>query len=146
MGMMYFNTAYLAKLYIMEVGSDAVRSHPQNEEQLFRMAHGRVELAFMFHRKIREGATDHRRLTNIWGQIQADETSALLSCLPLTPQLLEAAAQSALNLPPSVFLRASDALHLVCAREHGFRVIHSNDKHLLAAAKHFGLRGKNIIK
>jgi len=143
---MYFDTAYLAKLYIAERGSEDVRGHAEHADRLSCLAHGRVELAFMFHRKLREGAIDHHRLAQLWKQVESDEHLGILSWLPLTPQILDQAARKVLALPANFFLRASDALHLACAREHGFREIYSNDKHLLAAARQFGLKGRNVIK
>jgi len=49
------------------------------------------------------------------------------------------------NLPPTVFLRAADAIHLASAAKSGFRFVYSNDAHLLAGAKYFGLEAKNVI-
>lgn len=41
-------------------------------------------------------------------------------------------------------MRAADALHLASASAHGFREIYSNDRHVLASAPLFGLRGKTV--
>jgi predicted nucleic acid-binding protein len=58
---------------------------------------------------------------------------------------LERAALVYGRLPATIFLRATDALHLSTASESGFREIHSNDLKLLSAVPHFGLRGVNVI-
>ena len=54
--------------------------------------------------------------------------------------------RSKLSYPPrDVFLRTGDAIHLLSAREHGLTEIYSNDRHLLAAAPHVGMRGRDVI-
>jgi predicted nucleic acid-binding protein len=41
-----------------------------------------------------------------------------------------------------LFLRAGDAVHLATAAEAGFGEVWTNDRHMLAAARAFGLRGR----
>lgn len=63
----------------------------------------------------------------------------------MTADLVRQACVVVEGLSGSVFIRSADALHLACAKEQGFAEIYSNDRHLLAAAPHFGLTGKNVI-
>ena len=62
----------------------------------------------------------------------------LWTWLPLTTAL--AARTVVARLPRPVFLRAADALHLICAQEHGLREIYTNDRRMSAAARHFRLK------
>jgi hypothetical protein len=48
------------------------------------------------------------------------------------------------QLSPSVYVRAGDAVHLCAASEAGFAEIWTNDRHMLAAAGAFGLRGRSV--
>ena len=64
--------------------------------------------------------------------------------LPVSASLLRDVESAMERLPPDVFLRAGDAIHLVSAREAGFTEIWSNDRRLLAAARHFGLKGRSV--
>ena len=50
------------------------------------------------------------------------------------------------GLPEDVFLRSADALHLTCAAANGFSAVYSHDRHLLNAAPHFGLEGRDILR
>ncbi len=63
----------------------------------------------------------------------------------MTPRVIEDVHQAFLKLPPNIFLRAGDAIHLATAAENGFKEIYSNDKHLLAAAPIFKLKGINPL-
>ncbi len=63
----------------------------------------------------------------------------------MTDDFVRRAAGRFSELPFHLFLRSADCLHLYAAREAGFAEIHSNDRHLLAAAPHFGLLGVNVI-
>ncbi len=143
--MIYFDSAYLAKLYLNEPDSAPVRALAGEKEIVSCSSHGQVELAYVFHRKWREGALSRAGLVIRMDQVKADANQGVLSWLPITEELWEAASRSVLALEKKTLLRAADALHLVCAKENGFAQIYSNDRHLLAAAGHFGLRGKNVI-
>jgi predicted nucleic acid-binding protein len=142
---MYFDTAYLAKLYILEADSLPVRELAADAVHIVCSGHGRVELAFIFHRKFREGALNESELGALMEQVDRDTAGGFLRWLPNDMNQLESAARAVLDVPRDCFLRAADALHLACARDHGFKTVYSNDKALLGAARHFGVRGRNVI-
>ena len=63
---------------------------------------------------------------------------------PVNQAVLLRLANRVMALPADLFIRGGDALHLVTAQESGFSEIWSNDRHLLTAAPHFGLRGRSV--
>jgi predicted nucleic acid-binding protein len=140
----YSDAAYILKFYIPEPGSEEVRelfeSHDVASSSL-----AEIEVPSAIHRKWREGLIGKELFQQSMNQFTQDVISGCWSFFPITANLVQHVRQFYLDLPKQIFLRASDALHLVCAKEHGFREIYSNDKHLLAAAKHFGLKGRNVI-
>jgi len=64
--------------------------------------------------------------------------------LPVTETALRNTAASLLSAPGTLFLRAGDALHLQTAHDAGESEIWTNDRHMLAAAPHFGLKGRSV--
>jgi hypothetical protein len=46
--------------------------------------------------------------------------------------------------PAGVYLRAGEAVHLTTAQDIGESEIWTNDRHLVAAAAHFGLQGRSV--
>jgi predicted nucleic acid-binding protein len=144
--MIYCDTAYLLKWYLDEEGSTEVRDLIGNQRVVSSLAIARLELSAAFHRKLREkdlSASAHRTVIR---QFRSDCSAGIWAWIDPDAQIIEAACQRYEKLSSKVFLRAVDALHLTCAKENGFREIYTNDRHMLAAAKHFGLKGRNIIQ
>jgi predicted nucleic acid-binding protein len=141
----YFDTAYLLKLYRPEPGSDAVRAHAGRVDVLVCSLHGRAELIAAAHRKVREGSATTAHVDALLAQVAADQAAGALDWLPITAAHLEGVTEVFRRAPATVYLRAADALHLASAAEAGFAEIYSNDRHLLAAAPLFGLRGIDVI-
>ena len=143
--MTYWDTSYLAKLYLREAGTDAVLRAFADQGDFACGEHGRLELMATFKRNQREGILTAAQLKMIWAKHEQDVAEGLIHYLPLPSQPIKDACATLSRLPPTVFLRAADALHLACAADAGLKAIYSHDRHLLAAAPHFGLRGIDLI-
>lgn len=143
--MIYFDTSYLLKLYLDERGSEAVRRLAAKSDRLTCAWHGQAEMVTAFHRKFREGAIDRAQLSAVVEQFLKESRSDALVWLPIGKPVVDLLTATVSAAPENLHLRAADALHLACARVHGFEVVHANDQRLLAAAPAFGLRGVNVI-
>jgi predicted nucleic acid-binding protein len=144
--MIYWDTCYLAKLYLREAGTDEVLEAFSGQGGLVCCEHGRLELMATFKRNQREGGLTAAQLKMLWEKHEQDLADGLIQYLPLSSQLFRQACETVLLLPPKVFIRTGDALHLACASDAGLKEIFSHDRHLLAAAPHFGLKGRDVIK
>jgi uncharacterized protein len=138
--MLYFDAAFIAKFYLQEPESEAVRALTENSAGVVSLVIGRLETELVFSRKLREGAVTSRGHEALIAQFQIDCEDGLWSWLPATDELVTSAQEETRRLPAEVFVRSLDALHLTCARWHGYERIYSNDKNMLRAAAHFGLQ------
>jgi predicted nucleic acid-binding protein len=140
----YFDTSYLVRLYYHDPGADVVRALA-GTDHIACAAHGQAEMMAAFHRKLREGAIRAASWAALVGQVQAHIDAGAFRWIAQSADILVRIRKVCEKLPATVFLRAADAVHLATAAESGFREVYSNDAHLLAAARHFGIVGKNVI-
>lgn len=138
--MLYFDAAFIAKFYLQEPESEAVRALTEDSPGVVSLVIGRLETELVFSRKLREKAVTPSGHAALITQFQLDCEAGLWSWLPVTDELITAAQETTRGLPSEIFVRSLDALHLTCARWHGYERIYSNDKNLLRAAPHFGLQ------
>ena len=141
---LYFDAAYLVKYYIDEADSAAVRELTSRAESLHSSAWCLAEMASVVHRRIREGSLTPPEAAETRRRFREHVAEGVWQLVPLSAELLREVDAAFEMLPRDVFLRAGDALHLVSARAAGFGEIWSNDRHLLKAARRFGLKGRSV--
>jgi predicted nucleic acid-binding protein len=142
--MIYFDASYLVRLYYEDFGFQAVR-HLAVTDTIACAQHGQAEVIAAFHRKYREGGLTFTAYRLVLEQFADEIRADAFRWLPLSPAILDRVRVDFEALRRRNFLRASDALHLASASENGFRQVYSNDKNLLAAAPHLGVRGVNVL-
>lgn len=140
----YFDSSYIAKCYLPEPGHAAVEACARQSGPIASSLLARGEVAAVFHRKLREGSLTRAEHREVVAQFRQDCRDGIWQFLPVTGEILQAVDDAFAGLPTSVFVRSADCVHLVTAHDAGFKEIHSNDRHLLAAAPHFRLKGIDL--
>jgi len=141
----YFDAALVAKFYLNEPGRAAVRRLARTSGVVVSSGIAVAEVSAAFHRKLREEAVTPAVFKALQGQFVHDVDEGLWKLADPTAALLRDVQAAFSRLNRAVFVRSLDALHLVTAKAEGFERIYSNDRHLLGAAKSFGLEGVNPI-
>ncbi|MCH8539175.1 MAG: type II toxin-antitoxin system VapC family toxin [Opitutales bacterium] len=142
--MIFYDTSYLVRLYLDEPGSSAVRDLAKRQP-IAAAWHAQAELLCTFHRALREGRLNTESYRVLRNQFYHDQSASAFEWLTLSESTLTRLDLILEDAPANTFLRAADALYLACAAEHGFRDVYSNDRHFLAAASLFGLKGINLF-
>jgi uncharacterized protein len=137
--MVFCDTSTLAKYYVSEPESDAVRTRLDAEDQVLLSELARAELMGVFHRRLREGRWDRNEFLMVVRQFSTDEVGGYWTWVPLDGGIVEQLVRTYSTLPEDVFLRTADCLHLVTALRHGFTEIHTHDTHQQDGAGALGL-------
>lgn len=142
---LYLHSAYIAKCYLNEPDAERVRALVRDQSGLASSAWCRAELACVFRRHIREGSLKAAQARALHAMFLEDVRAGAWNLLPVTSELLEGLESKLSKLRKrDLFLRAGDAVHLVTAAEAGFREVWTNDRHMLSAARSFGLKGRSV--
>lgn len=134
----------LAKFYVPEKEFRDLRRLLESEDGVCVSELVRPELMAVFHRRLREGTWDQRDLVAAVRQFQHDDLAGFWTWLPLDSFIARAAADSFATLPPNVFLRSSDCIHIVTALHHNFAELLTFDAHQTKAASAMGLRPRTV--
>jgi predicted nucleic acid-binding protein len=134
----------VAKCYLNEGDSTPVRELAFNATGLYSSSWCIPELACVFQRHVRESRLTSAQAASLRDLFLDDVHGGVWSLVPISDRFLFRVESLVSALPPSMYLRAGDAIHLAAAQGAGFAEIWSNDKRLLAAAPHFGLTGKSV--
>lgn len=138
--MIVCDTSMLAKFYVPERESPAVRRLLEGEDEVCVSELAQPELMSVFHRRFREGKWTNEDFAAAVRQFAHDTIGGFWTWLPLDATIAKAAADIYTTLPRDVFLRTADCLHLVTALHHNFAEIHTYDLHQSKAAVALGIK------
>jgi len=136
----FCDTSTLAKYYVQEADSAAVRSRLDAEDSAWCSELGRAELMSVFHRQFREKKMDRAAFLTLVRQFQNDDVGGHWTWVPIDHSIFEQVTKTYATLPDTVFLRTADCIHLVTALYSGFSEIYTHDAVQSRAANALGLR------
>jgi hypothetical protein len=100
-------------------------------------------MACIFQRHVREGGLTKAQATRLRKLFLDDVAAAVWTLLPVSSAVLSGVEARVRKLGRKVYVRAGDAVHLVSAKLAGFTEVWTSDRHMLAAAVHFGVTGRS---
>lgn len=95
---------------------------------------------------LREERLTSKEAHQVMGDFEEDCLNGFWRLHSISDSLLNSVNRCIRSLDRRIYIRTNDAIHLICARDNGFQEIYSNDRHLLAAAESFAIRGVNVIE
>ena len=93
--MIFCDTSTLAKFYVFEPESAAVRRRLEAEDEVCLSELARLELMAVFHRRLREGKWTRTNFVSAIRQFSADDIGGFWTWLPLDSAIVESAATPA---------------------------------------------------
>ena len=142
--MHYFDSAYVAKCYLNDPDSERVRDLVRAPVPLYSSALCIPEVTCAIHRRYRERQLGRKEMLELTAAFRSHVEQGTWTLVPVSGQLLWAVHEALRELRGSVYIRSADATHLVSARNAGFGEVWTNDRHMLDAARHFGLSGRSV--
>jgi predicted nucleic acid-binding protein len=140
----YFDTSYIAKFYVNESDSRPVRQLVQGADAVYASLWAFAEFHAVLHRRVREGSVRPVDARDLASRFSRHIEEGLWNLVPVNETLLRRTSALMLGAPRDLFLRTADAVHLATAREIGEREVWTNDRHMLAAAPYFDLKGRSV--
>ena len=141
---MYFDTCYIAKFYFNEPESSQVRELVRSADIVRSSLWALTEFHAVLHRRLREGTSSLEEVREMAARFSAHTDDGLWQLVPVNEALLRRTSALVISAPRDVFIRAADAVHLATAHEIGAREVWTSDRHMLAAASYFGLKGRSV--
>jgi predicted nucleic acid-binding protein len=140
----YLDTAYIVKYYLNEPDSAAVRALIGRAPVIYSSVWALAEVQCVFHRHVRERAITANAAFKL-ARLFLDHTDeGLWKFVPASEPLLRRAGAMVISASSDIFLRTADAVHLTTAKDLGETEVWTNDRHMGAAAPHFGLIGRSV--